>query len=71
MEPRYDVVVFDIATREVSAIVGRNLHRDKGHSNAERRLETAHARINDAYDAAIVPMDSLEVGMVVPPETEE
>jgi hypothetical protein len=51
---RFDVVIYNIESRKIVAIIGRDLPRSEGFHNAEKRLETAFQRINDDYSAAIV-----------------
>ena len=60
-----DVVIFEVATRKVTNIVGRNL-TDKGFHTVEKRLETVAGRLNEHYDVEAVPAGSLNVGDVVP-----
>lgn len=55
---RYDVVIVEIATRKVSAIIGNNLTEDK----AEKRLELGLSRINENFFVATVPKGRFRVG---------
>ena len=65
-EEHLDVVVFDLETRVVTAIVGRGMRRTKGHYNAEKRLATILGRINPRHGAEIVASGSLAVGGKLP-----
>lgn len=65
-EPRFDVVIYRVETRTVAAITGRNLRRDKGHYNAEKRADTVSARVNTDYDVEIVPAGKFKVGDTLP-----
>lgn len=59
-------MVFEINTRKVTNIVGKDMEKNKGHYNAERRLNTILERMNENYDAAIVPAGSLKLGDTIP-----
>ena len=66
-DKRFDVVIFDMDTREVQSVIGKNLRRDGGTHNAERRLETAFTRINlDKFSAEIVPAGKFPEGSILP-----
>lgn len=64
--PLFDVVIYEIATRKVDTITGKDLRMRKGHYNAERRLETTEGRLNDRYDAEIVPAGKFKAGDILP-----
>lgn len=65
--PRFDVVIYRLATRKVASVVGRNLVRDTGTYNAEKRLDTTMSRINlDDYSAAIVPTGKFKIEDTLP-----
>jgi hypothetical protein len=66
-EPRFDVVIYELATRKVDRVVGSDMARDTGYYNAERRLDTALSRINDLYNAAIVKAGKYKEGDVLKP----
>ena len=53
-EARFDVVIYDKATRTVDTIIGRTMRLNEGHFNAVRRRDTGLERVNDAYSVAIV-----------------
>lgn len=61
-EKLFDVVVYVVETRKVTNIVGKNLKRDTGHFNAERRMDTVWERLNDRHSVAIVPAGKYSVG---------
>jgi hypothetical protein len=64
-EQLYDVVIYEIATRKIDTIAGKNLHHDSGHFNAERRLDTVLLRLNDRYNAEIVEAGKHQKGDVL------
>jgi hypothetical protein len=64
-EQRYDVVIYEIATRKIDTIAGKDLRPDSGHFNAERRLETLLSRLNDRYNAEIVDAGKYQKGDVL------
>jgi len=60
MSDLHDVVIFEIATKRVCAIAGRDLKRWDGEGNprhsVEQRCETVLGTINQAcYDVTVVP----------------
>jgi len=65
-EQLYDVVIYEIATHKIETVVGKDMHREKGHFNAERRLETVLPRLNDRYNAEIVEAGKFGQGDVLP-----
>lgn len=64
-EPLFDVVIYERDSRKVESIIGRDMRMDTGFHNANRLLGTAQERINDRYDAMIVPAGLYAVGDVV------
>lgn len=58
----FDVVIYNLHTSEIDAVVGERLRLDTGFHNAEKRLETALSRINDRYNAVIVPAGKYRKG---------
>ena len=64
---RFDVVIYCIADRRVDTVVGKNLeyHRDRHGESATRRLGTVLPRLNERYDAAIVPAGKYPEGSVL------
>lgn len=65
-EQLYDVVIFETATRKIDTIAGKDLRRDCGTYNAQRRLDTVQMRLNDRYDAEIVDAGKHQKGDVLP-----
>jgi hypothetical protein len=53
--PLFDVIVFEEATMKIDSIVGSGLRYDTGHQNARSRLSLIRGRLNDLFDAEIVP----------------
>lgn len=66
MNGLYDVVVYRIDTRIIDKIVGVALRLNDGRFTAETRLATVAMRLNDAYNAAIVPAGSVKPGDTLP-----
>ena len=64
-EQLYDVVVFEVASRKVDHIAGRNL-TDKGFHTVDRRLQTVAGRLNDNYDVEAVPAGRYKPGDILP-----
>lgn len=60
----YDVVIYEIATRKIDTIAGKDLRLASGHYNAERRLDTVLPRLNDRYNAEIVEAGKYRKGDV-------
>lgn len=62
-EPRYDVILFNVASREIIQLAGEDMLLSEGSFHtAEKRLMTVLERINSSYDAEIVPAGSYKVG---------
>jgi hypothetical protein len=57
----FDVIIYDIETKKVVSVTGRNL-RETGYYNVDKRLETTLSRINGGYNAVAVPAGSYETG---------
>ncbi len=62
----FDVVVYQISSGEITNIVGKNLKKNSGYFNAERRVETVLNRMNKYYNAEIVPAGKYKVGDFLP-----
>lgn len=62
---KFDVVVYEIKTRTVTNIVGRNLG-ETGFHTVDKRLETMASRLNDRFDAEAVPAGTVKVGDTIP-----
>jgi hypothetical protein len=64
-----DVLIYEIKTRKVAAIIGKNLPRwsgeGAGRNTAELRLQTGKQRINDNYDCMIVKAGTFQEGDVL------
>lgn len=61
MSDKRDVVIFEIETKKIDAIAGRDLPW----RSVERRLATVLPRLNDRYDACTVPPGKYNVGDVL------
>jgi len=62
----FDVVIFERESKVIDTIAGRNMRFDEGHYNAQRRLGTVLDRLNDRYDADIVPAGKFNKGDKLP-----
>lgn len=71
----YDVVIYEIATRRIDAVIGVDMRgwdgNGSGRGTAELRQQTGRERVNDRYEVAIVPAKDfrtayLRVGEVLP-----
>ena len=71
-EQLYDVVIYEIATRKIDAIIGKSMKRwngtGSGRNTAEFRQQTAEERINDRYAVEIVEADKFHKGDLLPNE---
>ena len=65
-EKLYDVLIYQVNTREVDAIAGSYLRLDKGHCNAKRRADTVSLKLNGHYGVVIVEAGKFKVGDVLP-----
>lgn len=65
-EKRFDVIIYNIETREVDSVAGKDLAMDDGFYNAQKRLQTVIPRLNDRYNGAIVPTGKFAVGALYP-----
>lgn len=58
-EALWDVVIYEIASRKVDAVIGKNMRlwdgTGTGRNTADLRKQTGEERINDRYAVAIVP----------------
>ncbi len=66
----YDVVIYEIESQRVEAIVGKEMTLDSGHYNSRKRVDTALDRINEHFSVAIVPHGTLKKGDVLKGEIE-
>ena len=68
MSQKFDVVVYEMRSRKVESVIGKNMPRSKGSFHtAEKRLDTAFSRINlERYSACIVEAGKYSVGDVLP-----
>ena len=58
-EPLFDVVIYEIATQIIDAVIGKGMPlwdgTGTGRNTADLRKQTGQERINDRFDVAIVP----------------
>ena len=66
-----DVVIFEIATRKVDAIVGIALKPTGRYNSVESRLGSVLPRLNDDYSATDVPTGTVKKGDVLPHDAEK
>lgn len=66
----YDVVIFEIDTRRIDAVIGKNMRRwdgsGSGRNTAELRQQTGQERINANYDVEIVKAGKYKKDDVLP-----
>ena len=57
-EQLYDVVIYEISTGKIDAIIGKDMRQwdgtGSGRNTAELRVETGQERINDKYGCVMV-----------------
>lgn len=58
----YDVVIYNVMTKEVTSLCGSKLTLNGGTHNASRRLSTALMMINGRHDSMIVSSGKYKVG---------
>lgn len=67
-EDRYDVVIYCTETNEIDTMAGENMPLSEGSFHtASKRLATVQGRLNDRYDAAIVPTGIYKKGDTLKP----
>ena len=62
----FDVLIYHTGTRTVDTVAGTDMLLNTGHYNAERRLDTVEARLNDRYSAGIFDAGFYTKGDVIP-----
>ena len=67
----YDVLIYQVNTREVDAVAGSYLRLDKGSYNAKRRADTVSLKLNGHYGVVIVEAGKFKVGDVLPEDAEK
>lgn len=67
----YDVVVYNIKTRKINTIAGKDMRYNTGFYNAEKRIETVREQLNDRYSAAIVKAGLYQKGDKLPKDAEQ
>ena len=64
--PLFDVVIYEIATQHIDAVIGKNMPLDdgtgSGRNTADLRKQTGRERINEHFDVAIVPANTYSKG---------
>jgi hypothetical protein len=63
-KPKKDVVIYEIESGKVDTIAGKDLV-EGGHFTPSSRLNTVLPRLNDRYDASIVPAGVYKVGDIL------
>jgi hypothetical protein len=62
-DARYDVIIYCIETGIVDTVAGKDMRLSSGSFHtAEKRLSTVLPRLNELYDAQIVPTGKYKVG---------
>lgn len=69
-EEKYDVVIYEKATRKIDAIIGVNMKswdgNGSGRNTADLRVQTGQERINDRYECEMVAAGKYQKGDVLP-----
>lgn len=73
-EGLFDVVVYEIATRKIESMIGKNMRQwdgtGSGRYTAEMRRQTGQQNVNDQFDVAIVPAGQFKKGDALPKDVE-
>lgn len=62
---KFDVVIYEVATRKVTNVVGRDLG-ETGFHTVDRRVATISSRLNDRFDVEAVPAGTVKIGDTLP-----
>lgn len=65
-EQRWDVVIFNLHDSTIDTVIGKDMRREGGTQNAERRAETGALRCNEHYTTSIVPAGKFKKGDKLP-----
>jgi len=65
-EKRFDVLTYEIATRKVATVAGRDMKTSGSFHTVAKRLATVSERINARYDVIAVDTGKYQVGDVLP-----
>ena len=66
---KFDVVIYEIGTRKVCSIAGKDLPEEGGFHTVDKRIETVMPRLNDSYNVMAVDAGAVKVGDVLPEDT--
>ena len=61
-----DVVIYEIATGRIDAVIGRSLKPTGRYNSVESRIEVALPRLNENHTATDVLCDAFDVGDILP-----
>jgi len=64
-EKRYDVVIFEIATRKIDTIAGTDLPESGSFHTVDKRIDTVLPRLNDAYNVVAVEAGKYRKGDIL------
>ena len=64
-EQLYDVVIYEIETGRIDTIVGKEMKKNTGFYNAEKRVATTLERINNNYSIEIVEAGKYKKGDIL------
>ena len=64
-EQLYDVVIYEIETSRIDTIVGKEMKKNTGFYNAEKRVATTLERINNNYSIEIVEAGKYKKGDIL------
>ena len=70
-EKRWDVFIYEYATRQIESVAGTDLPETGGFHTVEKRIDTVCGRLNDSYGVIAVPAGQFKKGDVIPKDVEE
>lgn len=65
-DQRFDVVIYEIKTRKVESIAGRDMKESGSFHTVDKRLATVSERLNEHYDCMAVPAGKYNKGDILP-----
>lgn len=69
-EELFDVVIYEISTRKIDSVIGKNMRRHdgtgSGRNTADMRVQTGRECCHGKYDATMVPAAKFKEGSVLP-----
>ena len=66
----FDVVIYEVETREIDTIAGINLPESGSFHTVDKRIDTVLPRLNEMYNVCAVEAGKYKKGDVLPPDVE-